>query len=250
MATIREDIVNNGFGALNNVKYIVIHETGNSGATAQNHRDYWRTAPLYAHAVCDWKEIIHTTPYNRMCPHVGNANGFTIGLEICHATNKADFDKAWKNAIAWTKAMMKQFGLTADKVVSHDYCREKWGGTDHTDPTSYFKKYGKTFADFVKELGGTDVKPAQSTTAKTESGDFEGGKYKATTGVNIRSKPSKAGVIVGSFAKGADVILDDWYTVADGYVWGRYTAYSGYVRYVAVGPHTGKPESNDYLVKA
>ena len=44
-------------------------------------------------------------------------------------------------------------------------------------------------------------------------------------------------------------MLDDWYAVDGGMVWGRYTAWSGAIRYVAVGPWTGSPEGDDYLVK-
>lgn len=45
------------------------------------------------------------------------------------------------------------------------------------------------------------------------------------------------------------VILDDWYKIAGGFVWGRYTSRSGTVRYIKVGPYTGKAESDDYLIK-
>ena len=45
------------------------------------------------------------------------------------------------------------------------------------------------------------------------------------------------------------MVLDDWYTTADGYVWGRYATASGATRYVAVGRATGKPEADDYLVR-
>lgn len=245
MASIRESIVSNGRGSLGKPKYIVIHETANPGATAQDHHDYWSRDDTYAvHAVCDWKEIIHTVPYDRLCWHVGNANDFTIGIEICHAENKADFNKAWNNAVAWTKAMMQKFDLPASKVVSHDYCSKTWGGSNHTDPISYFAKYGKSWDDFIKALGGK-VEPAD------QGDDFEGGTYRVNcSGLNVRSKPSMKGQVVASYSRGETVNLDNWYTIADGYVWGRYTSYSGYTRYVAIGKHTGKPESSDYLVKA
>ena len=46
------------------------------------------------------------------------------------------------------------------------------------------------------------------------------------------------------------VVLDDWYTSSDGYIWGRYVgSTSGKYRYVAVGLDTGKVEPNDYLIK-
>lgn len=249
MATIREDIVSSGHGSIGKPKYIVIHETANPGATAQNHRDYWSRDDTYAvHAVCDWKEIIHTVPYDRLCWHVGNANDFTIGIEICHATKKADFEKAWNNAVAWTKAVLKKFGMKPSQVVSHDYCSRTWGGSDHTDPIGYFKEYGRSWDDFIKALGGKAAPASQ--TAQKDS-DFSGGRYRVNVGgLNVRSKPSMKGDVVASYSRGETVVLDNWYTVADGYVWGRYTSYSGYVRYIAIGKHTGKPESNDYLVKA
>ena len=51
------------------------------------------------------------------------------------------------------------------------------------------------------------------------------------------------------YSSGETVTLDNWYKIADGYVWGRYTGYSGATRYIAVGKATGKPEADDYLVK-
>ena len=39
---------------------------------------------------------------------------------------------------------------------------------------------------------------------------------------------------------GQTVYLDNWSTSADGYIWGRYTAYSGATRYVAVRTTSGE----------
>ena len=156
----RNAIISMGHGALPSFSHIVIHETANPGATAQNHVDYWSREDDYAvHAVCDWNEIVHTVPYDRLCWHVGNANGWTIGIEICHATNRADFLKAWNNALIWTRSVMKEYGIPVSHVVSHDYCSRVWGGSDHTDPIDYFAEYGKTWDDFIAELGGTQSKP-------------------------------------------------------------------------------------------
>lgn len=80
-----------------------------------------------------------------------------------------------------------------------------------------------------------------------------GGTYRCTVdGLRIRKSPSTSGAVdtAACYNRGDRVVLDDWYCVGDGYVWGRYrTAASGSVRYVAVGPYTGKAEANDYLVK-
>lgn len=91
--------------------------------------------------------------------------------------------------------------------------------------------------------------PSQNQNGSTSS-NF-GGTYRCNASVlNVRDAPSLSGKIVASYKRGGTVVLDNWYTTADGYVWGRYTgASSGKHRYVAVGKATGKPEPNDYLIK-
>ena len=85
--------------------------------------------------------------------------------------------------------------------------------------------------------------------ASTKTENF-GGRYRCTVSkLNVRTSPSLSGSVVASYGLGQTVVLDDWYKSADGYIWGRYTGYSGNVRYVAVGRATGKPEADDYLIK-
>ena len=83
------------------------------------------------------------------------------------------------------------------------------------------------------------------------TGEFQGGKYRCTVdGLRIRKSPGLDGELYGaSYNTGETVNLDNWYTIADGYVWGRYTSWYGETCYIAVGPHTGKAEPDDYLVK-
>ena len=58
----------------------------------------------------------------------------------------------------------------------------------------------------------------------------------ACDSLNVRSAPSTGATVVASYGRGQTVNLDHWGTVADGYIWGRYTAYSGAVRYIALAP--------------
>lgn len=69
----------------------------------------------------------------------------------------------------------------------------------------------------------------------------------AVDGLNVRDRPSVSGNVVATYSNGQTVNLDHWGTVADGYIWGRYTAYSGAVRYIALAP---ADKSTWYLVKA
>ena len=85
----------------------------------------------------------------------------------------------------------------------------------------------------------------------TEGTGF-GGTYRCTVAhLNIRKGPSLSSATVEGawYSEGETVNLDDWYCIADGYVWGRYTGGSGYRRYVAVGKPTGGYSPDDYLVK-
>lgn len=80
-------------------------------------------------------------------------------------------------------------------------------------------------------------------------GGFRGGEYRCAVGcLNVRDAPGLSGGVVAGYSEGQTVVLDDWYEVADGYVWGRYTGFSGNVRYVAVGRATGCVEDDDFLV--
>ena len=91
---------------------------------------------------------------------------------------------------------------------------------------------------------------SQADSAASAKTDGFGGRYRCTVSkLNVRTAPSLSGSVVASYGLGQTVVLDDWYKIADGYVWGRYTGYSGNVRYVAVGRATGKPEADDYLIR-
>ena len=64
--------------------------------------------------------------------------------------------------------------------------------------------------------------------------------------LNVRDRASTSGAVVAGYDEGEPVVLDAWSTEADGYLWGRYTAWSGAVRYIAVGVVGGER----YLVRA
>lgn len=108
----------------------------------------------------------------------------------------------------------------------------------------------------VDAIGGASA-PAEPSapqvTGSTErTGTGFGGTYRCTVdNLNVRDAPSLGGKVVAKYGRGQTVILDDWYAIVDGWVWGRYTgATSGRKRYVAVGKPTGGPADDDYLVKA
>ena len=91
------------------------------------------------------------------------------------------------------------------------------------------------------------VQPTQSATASSAANVLQGTYRVAVDGLNVRDQPSVSGNVVATYSNGQTVNLDHWGVVADGYIWGRYTAYSGAIRYIALAP---ADKSTWYLVKA
>ena len=141
----------------NDPRYLVIHETANPGATALNHVSYWSTGNQggEAHYVADWTEkVYHTTPDDRACWHVGgNANSWSVGIELCHATNQSDFEKVWRCGVEFAAWYLESQGWGVDRMVSHHQANQIWATySDHTDPDGYFEEFGKSWAQFVQEV--------------------------------------------------------------------------------------------------
>lgn len=259
--TQKEQIVNNGHGTLYNENYLVVHETANPGAPAKNHVNYWKTSDYAVHYVMelDGSVVYHTMSDDRKAWHIGNGNSRAVGIELCHATSKSDFDKQWNEAIKWCGDYLHKRGWNVSHMISHNEARLMWGGTDHTDPLSYFSKYGKSWSQFEQAVstymatgkvsGNAGQTSGGTSTAATNSSSFGGTYTCMVDALNIRTSPSTSAGVVGQYHRGQTVNLDGWYTIHDGYVWGRYTAYSGNIRYIAVGKPTGGVSADDYLIK-
>ena len=98
--------------------------------------------------------------------------------------------------------------------------------------------------------GSAPAAVPQPQPAQQETPENFGGTYRCTVDcLRVRDAPGLGGTEVAHYSSGETVTLDNWYKIADGFVWGRYTGYSGATRYIAVGKATGKPEADDYLVK-
>ncbi len=149
-----EDIVDHGHGYLD-ADYLFVHDTANPGATARNHRNLYASGDwaYSVHYVCDWTgDVYHTMPDDCLAWAVGNGNRHGVSLEICHATNQADFDRTWETAVEFCAWYLNARGWTIDRMLSHDDCRRRWGGTDHTDPIGYFSKFGRSWEEFRDEV--------------------------------------------------------------------------------------------------
>lgn len=180
----KEAICNQGHG-YNSVQYLAVHETANPGASADNH--YRLYSRGYAYAVqyvmdLDGSPVYHCMEDNRKAWAVGNGNSRCVNIELCHATNQADFDRQWTEAVKWCGDYLNKRGWGIDRLISHNDARQRWGGTDHTDPLSYFASYGKSWNMFKSEVaaymqtGQTGGTVEQGTTETQAPSSYNGSK--------------------------------------------------------------------------
>lgn len=136
------------------------------------------------------------------------------------------------------------YRLCENGFIDNDGDREKFN--DNIDELA--RIYLDCFGITVESAPAAPVpapQPAQGGTSESF-----GGVYRCTVDwLRVRDAPSLSGLEVAHYDTGETVTLDDWYVIADGYVWGRYTSYSGATRFIAVGKATGKPEADDFLIK-
>lgn len=158
----KREIVANGHGALSPI-YFAIHSTANVGASARNHVNYWRDNPQgnkYAvHYVADWNEAFQCVEEDRLCYQVGNGNSKCIGIEICEGRNEDEFMRSMENARKVILEVLARRGWGIDKLKSHDWFRIHYGGTDHTDPLPYLKRYGKDWDWFINFISQGESAP-------------------------------------------------------------------------------------------
>lgn len=257
--TQKEQIVNSGHGSLN-PSYLVIHETSNPGASAYNHvRLYsgsWKYAVQYVMDL-DGGVVYHTMEDNRKAWAVGNGNSYCVNIELCHATNKADFDKQWNEAVKWAGDYLNKCGWGIDRMISHNDARMRWGGTDHTDPLGYFMQYGRSWNQFKQavaaymgtgQVGGTvEQGEAQQPTASASSSKSMGVYTTTASALCVRKGPgtgytrvSYGGLTAnakshayanGCLKQGTRVTVMDvrgnWARIPSGWICLQYTTYGG-----------------------
>ena len=115
------------------IKFIVIHYTGNynAGANATAHRRYLQGATRYgsAHYFVDDRQIIQTIGDGRVAWAVGDNQGHgrylngctnnnSISIEMC-VNADADQKKTYKNVLELTKNLMAKFKVPAERVCRH-----------------------------------------------------------------------------------------------------------------------------------
>lgn len=245
---------------------VVVHYNAGD-LTVEQCYSVWQTRVASAHYQVESGGRIGQLVYDADTAwHAGNwnANLTSIGVEHANNSDGTISEQCLDAGAHLVAAICKYYGLGRPQwlvnVFPHSYfsatsCPGQIYGTQKDTYIQraqawYDSMVGSTSAPSTPAPAPSTPAPAPSTNGSAHTGTGFGGTYRCNTSVlNVRDKPSLSGNVVTSYKSGQTVNLDDWYVIADGYVWGRYTSYSGATRYIAVGKSTGKPEANDYLIK-
>ena len=130
MRTVRQIAYNRSNRTGKIIKYIVIHDTGNSsvGANATAHFNYFNSKDRSSSAdfFVDDQQILCVNDYHKFYTwHCGDgkgrygiSNSNSIGVEIC-INSDGDREKAIENALSLTKELMEELHIPLERVVRH-----------------------------------------------------------------------------------------------------------------------------------
>lgn len=148
---------------LSDIKYLVIHDTGNTSraADAMAHFRYLQSATRYgsAHYYLDDKEIIQTIGDSFVAWAIGDKWGYgnnpnrvkdaynsnSLSIELC-INSDIDKEKAYKNLVELTKNLMAKFKIPPERVIRH------FDATGKSCPGSWSKNNWSQWWKFKEDI--------------------------------------------------------------------------------------------------
>ena len=238
-------------------KIVVHHNAGN--LTARQIYDVWQTREASAHyqVAVDGRVSQHVWDTDTAW-HSGdwNANLTSIGVE--HADVSADpwmiSEATLDNGAHLVAALCKRYGLGRPQwrvnVFPHsDFTSTSCPASLAGSQNAAYMARAQAWYDKMTGTASapSTAQPTQAATASSTVNVLQGTYRVDVDKLNVRDQPSLSGNVVATYSNGQTVNLDHWGIVADGYIWGRYTAYSGAFRYISLAP---ADKSTWYLAKA
>lgn len=144
----------------NDIKYIVIHYTGNKNDTAKNNADYFNggNRGASAHYFVDDNEIYQVVEDFNGAWHVGDGknkyginNRNSIGIEMCGTDNGNISENTVQNTLELTKYLMKKYEVDKDHVVRH------YDASRKTCPSAFSSNNWSRWWNFKERLLSTSV---------------------------------------------------------------------------------------------
>jgi len=168
--SIQEQIIAyNKTGRSNLPSYIVVHDTGDPGATAQNEHDYFSGGDRQASAdfFVDSNNIIQIIDTdNNYSWHCGDGHGAygisnsnSLGIEMCLDSSGNPTEATMSNTIDLIKYLMSKYGVLIDRVVRHyDASRKDCPGSFSSNNWAKWYEFKSKItqssytADFIKSV--------------------------------------------------------------------------------------------------
>ena len=211
-------------GTQNKPHGIVIHETANPNSTIYGEISYmdrnWKNA--FVHAFVDQDNIIEIHDPSYGAWGAGRiANQYFMHVELVeHIGNKTAFMKSILNDAYYAASKLHEFGLSPSRpsknkndvsgtVWSHNEVSSYLGGTDHTDPTGYFGKFGYTMDDFyeliVYEYNQLDRTYPEVNESKITAIDYDNKTFTVQVKANAKSGIKSVVIPVWTKADQSDI---------------------------------------------
>lgn len=119
--------VNRTVKASREIKYIVVHYTGNKGDSAYNNTQYFKTVnrSASAHYFVDEREVWQCVEDKDAAWHCGASgylhaecrNSNSIGVEMCNSVSKNEVVE--RNTAELVRYLIKKYKLNSDRVLRH-----------------------------------------------------------------------------------------------------------------------------------
>lgn len=157
---------------LSDIKFIVVHFTGNKGDTALNNCKYFQGENRHASAHCfiDGSGVVYkSVSLKRVAWAVGGCytlkngagskykvatNANTLSIEMCNCVGGVPADVY--NDLVWLVTYyMKKYDIDADHVIRH------WNVNGKDCPDPWIGKNNKGWKKFKADIAGTTVKEAK-----------------------------------------------------------------------------------------
>lgn len=159
------------------IKYIVVHDTGNTarGADAMAHFNYFNSGDRGASAdfFADDGGCLQVNDYRKYytwhCGDGGGTRGITnansVGIEIC-VNSDGNYNLTFYNAVDTVKHLMKELGISAENVVRH------FDASGKNCPASMSANnwaYWQNFKNMISEGGELTVTQYEELKAENET---------------------------------------------------------------------------------
>lgn len=142
----------------------VVHSTANPGATDEDHVNWLnqKRQAGWANYYLDHDSIRQVAPEGWRAPAQGPTyNLKALSLEMCEPSlalsqdeQKRRFWETWNRSVWLVANRCRAYGWDVSHIRNHaQISAELPNETDHQDPLAFFARYGKTWGDFVADVG-------------------------------------------------------------------------------------------------